>query len=218
MEFMEEMKVKRLKRELDELHAARRKISVDAVRAFKKTKITENFLMPSRVDFWQFEPIKEIINAPPDVNVTVSSFDDAILEFPKLIDEWRQSIARRMTSIIKGILGDEKEVLCYDEFSEEYFHKTNKIFPNANLSEDQLLAKLSLASTVFRCQRCRPQNNWCDSGWDSEDWQPSSIPLFYPHVLGHHCLTTNPISFFYDDPYEQPRYKHGPAQIWLSTE
>ncbi|KAH9486457.1 hypothetical protein JR316_0000522 [Psilocybe cubensis] len=209
IEFMEEMKEKRLRREIESIHAARRKISLDAVRTFKKSKMKDNILIPTSLELWRYQPIEEIINAPRDKNITVSSFDEVMLDFPKFVNEWRQSIAQRVTSIIKNIQGEVREDFCYDDFSEQTSNKTNKLFPNANLSEDQLLAKMSLASTVFRCNRCNRPNSWDDCAWDLDDnWVTLSNPLFYPHVLGHHCLYDDDDIYIYD----QPR-----GQLWSST-
>ncbi|PPQ86965.1 hypothetical protein CVT25_009787 [Psilocybe cyanescens] len=193
LDFMEEMRRKRLKRKLDALHIERRKISVDALRAFRQSKLTEALLMPGLLDYWQFEPVEEVVNAPADVKVTISSFDNAILQLPELVGKWRKRIDQEMTQIIKAVRGADDEDLYYDENSESYYPKTKKTFPNATLSDDQLSEKLRLASTVFRCQVCRPwyHADAYDDFSGPEVWQPSSLPLFSPHVLGHHCLTSN---------------------------
>jgi len=80
-------------------------------------------------------------------------------------------------------------------------------------SDAQLAEQIVLATTVFKCQVCSP--NWPSNRWnlddsdeddDFDDFNPlwgipcnRPMPLFYPKVMGHDCLTRK-VKSFYDGP------------------
>jgi hypothetical protein len=87
-----------------------------------------------------------------------------------------------------------------DQFSidEAYGRKPLITRQLTHASDDEVISIMALATTVFKCLNCQ------DSAWnvnedpDMEDIIPAchmddgsfpDYPLFYPKVLGHHCLT-----------------------------
>ncbi|KDR85510.1 hypothetical protein GALMADRAFT_234422 [Galerina marginata CBS 339.88] len=204
LEYMRQMREKRLKREFDATVRARKYIAIEALRGYKNSKVSENLVMPGPPDYCDFDTVKEILNRPADVEVNLSSFEPNVILLPELITGWRKKIDGLLMQVVKQAKSTlpQEETLCYDDFSEEYYYRKTKTlnYPNMELSDEELLKKLKLASTVFSCRRCNPPN---DSGCDDfyyydEDWYypPSmSKPLFYPQVLGHHCLTLTSTDF-----------------------
>jgi hypothetical protein len=197
---MQEMRKKRLIHEHEALVKERKHSAVKVLRTYKNAELPYTEIMPEGPDFCEFEPIKTILEQPTDVNVDESSFVEILPTLPDLIATWRKGInvqlARAMTnnnirrmaglSMVHAMMfymgfngGDDMD---FDDDDSEY----------EGLTDDELAAKVKLATTVFRCSTC---NNSSPLFWDedrfsmSSDDGSTSRPLFYPEVLGHRCLT-----------------------------
>jgi len=101
LEFMEEMREKRFKREFAALVNERKRSALIVLRTFKNARLPETEIMPQGPDFCHFPAISEVLNQAADVEVDVSSFDDVIPLLPELITEWRDSIKQKMMQVIK---------------------------------------------------------------------------------------------------------------------
>jgi hypothetical protein len=71
---------------------------------------------------------------------------------------------------------------------------------NIDASDAEVFERTQLAITVFKCLNCVENQSIVDEDIDKEDdpllachrfvtWPDHTNPLFYPKVLGHHCLT-----------------------------
>lgn len=105
--------------------------------------------------------------------------------------------------------------------------------------DSQIIQNLSLATTVFNCKSCNPRfgiscdpysdfGSDTDSAWSEDDFfdpwgfsfhrsRSGSNPLFFPKVMGHHCLTKQH-EFNWDnssgDPTKQYDYPLGNRTCW----
>ena len=202
LEFMEEMREKRFKREFAALVNERKRSALTVLRTFKNAQLPETEIMPQGPDFCHFPVISELLNQTADVEVDVSSFDEIIPLLPKLITEWRDSIKQKMMQVIKkhntsrgnSILDfmfgmDTSMYEC--EYECEY-ETPPPIGPNSHLTDEELSRKLTLASTVFTCNCGDGYNDYpsffdYDSD-DEDDYSSATKVLFYPQVMGHSCL------------------------------
>ncbi|RDB29356.1 hypothetical protein Hypma_016115 [Hypsizygus marmoreus] len=204
IEFMENIRVKRLAREFAELVVERKSSAVKVLRAYKNARLPVTDVYPEGIDFCDFGPVKAVLESPADVTVDESSFSEVVPLIPQLIDEWRKSIdtlfmrklrveeARlRQIALLWGVLGSS----YYDSEEEEYIR-----LPVTTMNDEETTAKMKLASAVFRCNSCR-QFYDTSSDADEFDEQFDNVePLFYPKVLGHLCLTRKAYPFWSWDP------------------
>ncbi|PPQ86966.1 hypothetical protein CVT25_009788 [Psilocybe cyanescens] len=138
--------------------------------------------MPRLPDFGNSVLVNVILNKPAEVKITASSFDIVMPQLPGLVDNWRKRVDQFLADAPSFNNEVPKEIF-YDD-GEYGFYKPVRDLPNVNLSQDQLLHKLRLASTVFTCNICEPPSEFPDI-WG---------PLVYPGVSGHNCLTMCGIS------------------------
>ena len=160
---MGEMREKRLARERAELLANRRVSAVNVLRTYKQARCLYTDVLPEGPDFCDLASLKAILEQPADVTVDESSFSEILPSLPSLVEQWQNNIKATIA---------------------KHFHTwENSDYADAK-SDHQLLARMKLASTVFRCTRCEVGGDSFDEGlaWSSQ-------PLFYPAVLGHVCLT-----------------------------
>jgi hypothetical protein len=189
IEYMQEMKSKRLAREWTHIVRLRKMIAIGILRNYKKSQLPFTSVMPEPNDFLQFPAIKAVIDQPADVDVDESSFTDIIPLLPDMVDEWRVDIDTQLVECVKK----------YKKGGE----RTRKN------DHDAVAEKMKLATTVFNCHLCdmddssedednrsfddENEDNWSS---DDEDEDNRSVlgrnffkALFYPNVLGHRCLT-----------------------------
>jgi hypothetical protein len=201
LEFMEEMREKRFKREFAALVNERKRSALTVLRTFKNARLPETEIMPQGPDFCHFPVISEVLNQAADVDV--SSFDDIIPLLPEIITEWRDSIKQKMMQVIKKhntprggnsyldfMFG--MDISMY-ECEYEYEYDTPPpppVGPNSHLTDEELSRKLTLASTVFTCNCGDGYNDYNIFDYDSDDEDDYSATkvLFYPQVMGHSCL------------------------------
>ena len=196
IEYMEEMKTKRLARELIQFHGQRRVSAIKLLRAYKVAAAPFTVVMPESVDFCAFIPIKEILDQPTDVNVDAESFVHLMPELGGMIERWREVITAEFVQEVKGGI---KSLDANTGGRRKIGSR-----PVENLDES-ILQRIKLASTVYKCTDCAEEKNYPDLLYGSQ--LPDSFyesmsrlplwakepfyvnPLWYPRVLGHRCLT-----------------------------
>lgn len=217
---MAEMREKRLLRERAELILERKNTAAQFLRTYKNAKLPYTEILPERLDFSEFPPIKAILELPSEVNVTEATFDPVLPQLPELIEGWRtkidqqmiqtmktdESVARQHASISRMMLlwGEDPDDMDFPEIESS----------NSTETDEEAAARMKLATTVFQCNTCTEYNWWHeDDGTSSSSstsfgasvWSDSDessmafddvIPLFYPDVLGHICLTRAPHRFW----------------------
>lgn len=209
LQLMKSTRDNRLRLEfLSDVLPKRRRTAIGVLRVFQQPRLSQNLLMPGPPDFWELDPVKDILNAPAEAEITECSFDVVVSQLPKSVDDWRNKVDQALAQVIKywdaTKYNDEPPEEVYHDFGEVGFYLPKKDLPNIRLSQDQLMHKLRLASTVFKYNICQP--NLFPYAWDmcdsSEDEYPliQGPPLFYPHVSGHSCLTLSGIQSFDMDP------------------
>lgn len=204
IEHMEKVRARRLKREFEKLVSDRRFLSLQIFRDFKRSKLADNLVMPKPADFYEFPPIKEITEMPADIEVTLSSFEGVIPKLPELVNNWRQDMERMCANVLK----ETQEFVSW-EYDDDFpsFSTRKLVSPFAGLSEEELLQKAKLASTVYECRMCKAGADddddygmtWGYSGFNNHE--PYSKPLFYPHVLGHQCKHDHTYPWYWDLDY-----------------
>ena len=187
LEYMAQMRQKRLQRELNALILIRKAVAIKVLRAFKKEKIMEGIqVMPEPPDFCDFEPVKEILNRPADVDVIASTFDPILPLLPDIISSWRSKMDGAMAEVVKRFI--------FQPVPEDYLNsdfECPRLFrPAVKLSDEQALQKVKGAATAFVCKKCSPDDESYDSWscYTPPPRQPKQL-LSYPHVLAHSCLT-----------------------------
>jgi hypothetical protein len=185
IEYMEQMKTKRLDRK-------RKAIAINVLRAYKISSLPWTEVMPEPVDFCTLPEIKAVLRLPNDAEVDESTFSDILPKFPEMFDRWRGDIRRLLIKRFKKAQIDQFSI------DEAYGRKPLITRQLTHASDDEVISIMALATTVFKCLNCQ------DSAWnvnedpDMEDIIPAchmddgsfpDYPLFYPKVLGHHCLT-----------------------------
>lgn len=226
LEFMAEMREKRLLRERAELILERKNTAAQFLRTYKNARLPYTEIMPERLDFSEFPPIKAILELPSEVDVTEANFAPILPQLPELIEGWRskinqqmiqtmktnESVARQHASISRMMLlwGEDPDDMDLPELESSSSTET----------DEEAAVRMKLATSVFQCNTCTEYNWWHEddetssgsgsnsksnssfgvSGWSESDESSMSfndiIPLFYPDVLGHVCLTRAPHRFW----------------------
>jgi hypothetical protein len=201
IEFMEEMRKKRLIREHKELIVARKQSAVKVLRTFKNAELPYTEIMPEGPDFCEFQPIKTILEQPADVDVDESSFTDILPKLPTLIATWRKGINHQLACAMKinntgrrgGMSMVHALLFCmgYDDDDGIDFDDDDPDDEGPSLNDNDLAAKMRLATTVFQCATCSSpfHDDFLMSSDDTTLMSRKSKLLFYPEVLGHRCLT-----------------------------
>jgi len=105
LEYMTLMRQSRLQRELNALILIRKGVAIEVLRALKKARFLEgNQVMPEPPDFCDFEPVKEIINRPADVDLVSSTFDPILPLLPGIISSWRNKMDGAMADVVKRFI------------------------------------------------------------------------------------------------------------------
>ncbi|KAG2122589.1 hypothetical protein DEU56DRAFT_831761 [Suillus clintonianus] len=227
IKYMEDMRARRLERERKALLIARRRIAIGVLRNYKIARLPFTDVMPEPVDFCSFPEVIEIVNLPTETEVTEASFAEVASRMDDLAQTWRARIHSQLRARVKDnmLLGAKRrgwtERVTPDPHYEEYVEslgvitdvkgKKKEVSPPVP-DDDDIDRSIPLATTVFRCKTCTPSIGLPDlSDSDYDDFLGSlggrrskSIPLFYPKVIGHCCLTrsrTLPWDYFAtDDP------------------
>ena len=194
---MEEMKTKRLRRELDELEANRKLCALNYLQIYKIAVAPHTAVMPEPVDFLAFESFKEILEQPANVNVDKDAFRHLLPDVHSMVQKWREEITTKFAKRVESCLR-----YLYPEVdgNDENTKRTE-------LGEEAVWQRMKLAKTVYKCADC-------SGGPDTFTYLPDALadvftkhplysrspqskPLWFPRVLGHRC-TTKPTGFTLD--------------------
>lgn len=216
IKYMEEMRERRLERERKTLLITRKRTAIGVLRTYKIAHLPLTDVMPEPVDFCNFPEVVEIIGLPTDAEVTEASFADVTSRMDDLVHNWRTQIHSQLRSKVKDHLGyvakrralEDRKLKPVDPYYEDYLEslgadikgKKKEVLPP--LPDDaEIDQSIPLATTVFRCKSCFPSIGYpfsdifSDGDFDDvflDDFGPPQskpIPLFYPKVMGHGCLT-----------------------------
>jgi hypothetical protein len=111
VEFMQEIKAKRVEKERSELIRERQQALVKAVKDYALTRPIDE-PMPGAADIYEMEQFKAIWNdTPDDVKVTSESFQEVMAEFPAICEQWREDKARELLSLVPGSPEGRKSTL-----------------------------------------------------------------------------------------------------------
>ncbi|KII94170.1 hypothetical protein PLICRDRAFT_36405 [Plicaturopsis crispa FD-325 SS-3] len=126
--FMEGLKQIRLGSELLHKRLDRQSIVARLVKAYVLTR-PPNDIIPQVADVCSMPDFRSLIEAPVEMNVDADSFSGAMANFPRLVDDWRESVSCTLVKLLP-----------------ECQPSTNP--PSLNLSS------LELATTWFHCHIC----------------------------------------------------------------
>ncbi|KAG0703640.1 hypothetical protein DFH29DRAFT_915440 [Suillus ampliporus] len=226
IKYMEEMRTRRLERERKALLVTRKRTAIGILRSYKISHFPFTDVMPEPVDFCSFPEVIEIVGLPTETDVTEATFADVASQMDDLVHAWRTRIHSQLRARVKdNLLSGAKrrawgERVTSDPYYEEYVEslgatidvkgKKKEVSPPVP-DDAEIDQSIPLATTVFRCKTCTPSiglpGDLSDSDYD--DFLDSlggrrsrSIPLFYPKVMGHCCLTrsrTLPWDYFATD-------------------
>lgn len=228
IKYMEEMKTRRLERERKALLIARKRTAIGALRRYKIAHLPFTGVMPEAVDFCSFPEVKAIVEMPTETEVTEASFADVSSRMHDLVNSWRTHIHSQLRARVKDNLffaskrRASAERVTSDPLYQEYVESLGATIDVKGKKKEVSLPvpgdaeidqMIPLATTVFRCKTCTPSIGLPGDSSDSEydDFldilggrRSRSVPLFYPKVMGHCCLTrsrTLPWDYFAtDDP------------------
>ena len=214
IKYMEVMKTQRLERERKTLIITRKRIAIGVLRSYKIARLPFTDVMPEPVDFCNFPEVVEIIGLPTETEVTEASFADVVSRMDGLVHDWRARIHSRLRSKVKDHLSFTarqhawEDRITPDPYYEEYLQslgamddvKGKKKEVQPPIPDDaEIDQSIPLATTVFRCKSCirffgfsggdLPDSEVDDFLDDLGGRRSSFIPLFYPKVMGHGCLT-----------------------------
>lgn len=163
-----------------------RKLSAATVlQVVKKVLLPRKKLQPELADWCEFPAVKRIIEQPSDVEVGTGSFAPILTD--RLLGEvrdWR--------------IGCEAQLYKMVTDAEEEGQKLYGTPPPPAGQPDlrRIAKKLTLASTAFGCRNCgtcKGDDCKSDDSYDDFDFSDKtpfiSMPLFFPEVLYHRCLT-----------------------------
>lgn len=215
VKFMEEMKVKRLECERKALIISRKYPAIDVLCDYKKSQLPWTELMPEPVDFCNFPPVKAILELPNEIPVNVSKFAEVVPLLPSLFADWRATIRKQILLRFSRHLQEQQHRVRGGSISDVFAGISGAAggvavpFDNQLDEDPQLVRKIALATTVFKCRNCgsggfigRVPGFDSDEDGENNEGDLSDIldftlgrssdisePLFYPKVMGHRCLT-----------------------------
>ncbi|KAI9569475.1 hypothetical protein HD554DRAFT_2020544 [Boletus coccyginus] len=214
--YMEQMRTQRLERDRKALVISRKRIAISILRAYKISHLPLTDVMPEPMDFCAMSQVLDILELPTETEVTENTFAPIVEKMDELVGEWR-------TRILGSLVQKVKDSLC------SHRPRVNRLSETADSTLMDKMANLSLATTVFNCKCCNPrpdtdstssEDDFLDSwgfGLSPRRQRPRSNPLFFPKVLGHHCLTKQH-GFNWDnssgDPTKQFDYPRGNRTRW----
>ncbi|CAA7265863.1 unnamed protein product [Cyclocybe aegerita] len=196
VEYMKQIRVKRLQREFEALVLKRKGFAVQFLRLYRNRSFNEDDVIPDGVDFCNFEPVQELCRRPVDVEVNLDSFAAILPLLPDLIHGWREKADESLAALLKRSVPPTRKVLSWvDEDNELCSRVEWKPNPYDGMTNAQVLEKLKLATTAFTCNICTIRRRYYDAifePWydsDDSDEVSNSQMFFYPQVISHACLT-----------------------------
>ena len=185
IEYMEEMKTKRLARKLADLMRQRRSSAIKLLKAYKVVNASFTAVMPIPLEFFAFDRIKEILDRPTYVDVDVMSFLHLLPELDDMVENWRGIITAKFVQAVKANITRIRPDA--DELDDDNALGQNENGSKCVKDADEAIPEcVKLACTVYSCIDCE----------DDQDCLDDSLVgyLWFPEVLGHRCLT-KPRSF-----------------------
>jgi hypothetical protein len=191
---MEEMKAKRLALELASLQRKLKMRAIILLQAHKTFCAPFSGVMPEPLDFFAFEPIKQLLdNANDDTEASM----DVIPNLGGMIENWRAEIT---AEFLKGVISNINIAESSVKLDNSALGEKEAELESIEDPDDSNRRHMKLASTVYRCTSChsRPLTDWTNSSSITADisstfpWSsraPNCNPLWFPRVLGHRCLT-----------------------------
>jgi hypothetical protein len=181
--YMEQMKTKRLER--------RKVAAINVLRAYKIACLPWTDIMPEPVDFCEFPEIKAILELPDDADVDEFTFSNIVPNFPDIFDQWRVSMHHLLVDRFRQAQKDQLKLTV--DFGFQHFTAV----PSIHATDEDVLKMIRLATTVFKCRSCDENRYRLGAGPDHAlpAFDKTAIradehnSLFYPQILGHHCLT-----------------------------
>ena len=200
IEYMEEMKAKRLAREWAHLLAQRKLSAIKLLQAYKVINAPFTAVMPEPRDFYAFDRIKEILDQPTDVNVDVKSFLHLLPELGDMVEHWRGVIT---ATFVQAVKADITRIRHYaDELDDDNALGQHENGSQCVKDSDEAIPEcVKLACTVYSCIDCEEDQHRLDDmdlpghligsfyKLPLSSQPPQTNPLWFPRVLGHRCLT-----------------------------
>ncbi|KAF6754195.1 hypothetical protein DFP72DRAFT_379144 [Ephemerocybe angulata] len=214
IEYIENVRKLRLQAEHNDLVLARKRLACEYLKNYKNSRLPCTDIFPEPPDFCDFDPVRRIYNQPSEVVVDLSSFNVLNDTMPDLIKKWRKDVHSGIRNVfLKNMTAS--------------FAPGNFDLPEWTNDEVEVRRRMSLATTVFTCEQCStrglnggPLDEWDMFGlpnlYDSEDEyfefddKPRSVmPMFYPQIMAHPCLTRFVLvnSYFLQELYESTASK-----------
>jgi hypothetical protein len=131
VEFMEGMRVKRLRKERAQAIRKRGLVLSALISEYAATRPLHGIL-PAASDLAALETFRTVIeHTPIEEEVTAAHFQDSMANFPSLVEDWRRSKDRELLDMVKA---------C-------------PIIDSSDITESRLL----FATTYFRCELCEAE-------------------------------------------------------------
>ncbi|EAU92367.2 hypothetical protein CC1G_00586 [Coprinopsis cinerea okayama7 len=216
IKFMDQMREKRLQRELEELAVARKASACQYLQQVKNSLLPCSNLLPEPPDFCLLPGVTNILRKPLDVDVDASTFAANLSDIQGMFATWRKDVvlprlrqmmfAEEVRANVKWESADlpkgPAERPDSKTLAQTFTQEGKRTISMAGLEQ-----KMKLANTVYACRHCpigRSESVEYPSYFGFQDRL-----LFYPHVLGHPCLTRNRDEYYF--PYLGPSVKHDAA-------
>ncbi|TFK26760.1 hypothetical protein FA15DRAFT_754756 [Coprinopsis marcescibilis] len=212
LKFMNDVREKRLERELKPVVIQRKAHAGRFLRDVKNRMLPCTDLLPEAPNFCGLRPVQEILTQPVDSTVDVSTFEHALPNVNDIFRSWREQVIRRLHFLILS----EEISMClleqrmYPRGSRQMleqlsgpgteFRATDLILamgiaresPHPVSTLREINTRMRLATTVYSCRACVDLlvvHNDREGDYRKEPLHLRTKPLFYPQVLGHRCLT-----------------------------
>lgn len=182
----------------------RKSSAIKVLREYKLSHIPFTRVMPEAPDFLAFPEVDAILSQPKNniapVILGVHNLRSVVLKLPWIMHFWRTEINtklvnhfREQESLYRGH-GNHSDV----DVAMEDISSGSSELANTHVADGGVAGQnISLATTVFICSTCSTVANEMDMMDCDSPAVP--IPLFYPELFGHRCLTRS-----------RPHYGFGP--------
>ncbi|KAF9005763.1 hypothetical protein BDZ89DRAFT_1168857 [Hymenopellis radicata] len=161
LEMFAGVRTRRLTYERNSLLRRRKLLSLRVLKAYKRSHIPLDGLMPECPDYFEFPPVKAIIERPSEETVDEASFAQIPAVLPALITSWREHIDADIHALLR----------------------------DSALSEMDTTKALRSAMTLFSCDVCMEQQWSTHNQLPNHMGVANFRALTYPGVLSHKCLT-----------------------------
>lgn len=202
VKYMEEMRAKRLEREMNTLISKRKITAIRTLQLYKILHLPQTEPLFESADFCQLDVVRQILQLPPDIDVGHQHLARIIDTMPYLIGQWRQSVDMALVKVVKGNKTDE----------DLFFSCLAMESDSPTLTDSEAEARLNLATTVFKCQSCSSKFRFNSIFFDASD-RSLVEPLFYPRVISHKCNTRFSLPLT-DKSFAQDSDQNDPSRVF----